>query len=163
MKILACFVIVALASVGSLAAQAHQHQEQEHARQMEHQDQGVRMGGMHSFQLSMLLEHHDELELTDDQVAQLTALEEATKQAVDEAHQPAQAAMQNLHNELMSENPNPESVRTFFTAHHTAMGNMQWIQLESVLEAMALLTPEQLATIKKAVQEHGGGMQHRER
>ena len=171
MRTIALVLVIGLLGRATLEAQAH-HQGQGPARG---QQQGM-MGGMGtmngmgmmgmmgpmvdfaSFAPGQILEHREHLELTDEQVTALTALRESSDRAVGDAHAPAHAAMQNLQQELEAEAPDLERVRQLFTAHQTAMGNVQLIRLEAAIEARALLTPEQRGMIKGMGMHGGSGM-----
>ena len=109
-----------------------------------------------------VLEMKSMLELSGDQEAKLTALQEAARKQSEDAHAPAHAAMQSLQKELDSGSPNLEAVKGYFMAHNAAMGNTQWIEVSTALQAMALLTEGQRKHVEAMGGEKGGmgGMQH---
>jgi hypothetical protein len=99
------------------------------------------------------------LELSADQEKKLASLAEYAKQAGENAHAPAMAAMKSLREELAKPAPDEEIVKGYLSAHATAEGNMQWIRLKAGMDAKALLSAGQ----RKHVEEHGvmknqGGM-----
>jgi Spy/CpxP family protein refolding chaperone len=185
MRAISLALVVGLIGAGSLQAQAH-HQGHGPGRE---QPQGMMgsmgaMGGMRmmggtgamdgmqmmgmmgpmaefaSFAPGQILAHREQLELSDEQATALAALQEKTDMAAEDAHAPAHAAMEGLRQELEAETPNTERVRQLFTAHQTAMGNVQLIRLEAAIEARTLLTPEQRGMIKGMGMHGGPGMPH---
>ncbi len=104
---------------------------------------GMMMGGAAPFAPAKLLDRRDQLGLSDDQVAQLTELDQATTATADQAHQPAHAAMQTLRAELAQPAPDTAKVHAYLNAHDTAMGNVMWIRIKAALAAKALLTDAQ--------------------
>ena len=101
-----------------------------------------------------LLEMKGMLELSSDQEAKLTALQDAARKESENAHAPAHAAMQSLQQEMTSAGPDLAKVEGYFKAHNMAMGNTQWIAVSTALQARAVLTDGQ----RKHVEEMGGGM-----
>lgn len=173
MRTVALALAIGLLGVGSLEAQGHQHGQAPGRGQ-----QPGMMGGMGmmegmgmlgmmgpmaelaSFAPARILEHRGPLELTGEQVTALTTLQEETKEATEDAHAPAHAAMEALQQELQGDAPDLDRVRQLFTAHQTAMGNVQLLRLEAALKAKALLTPEQRGIIKGLGMHDRPGMPH---
>jgi hypothetical protein len=116
------------------------------------------MAELSGFAPAQLLAHREQLELADDQIAKLSALQEKAEAAATQAHEPAHAAMTGLKNELTSQSPDMDAVRRLFEAHQTAMGNVQWAHAEAALEARKLLSPEQVGIVKGMRMRDGMGM-----
>jgi Spy/CpxP family protein refolding chaperone len=147
--------------------------------------QGMGMGGMHqgqggmqgqgmgmmvpgplrkymAFSPSKLLEMKAMLELSGDQEAKLTALQDAAKKQSEDAHAPAHAAMQSLQQEMTSASPDLAKVEGYFKAHNMAMGNTQWVAVSTALQARAVLTDGQRKHVEEMAGDMGGmgGMGH---
>lgn len=111
--------------------------------------QGMNMGmgpltrDLGPFAPSRLLGMADTLQLSVEQGERLAALVTESTAAEENAHAPAQAAMQQLRKLLTASTPDVPSMRALFQAHHTAMGNVQWIRAEAGLRAREVLTAEQ--------------------
>ncbi len=128
------------------------------------------MGSIMAFDPSHLLAAKDRLQLTEPQVARLTAIRDAGKKAETDAHQPAHAAMMSLRKELDSAKPDTSTVRQLFMAHSTGMANVMWARASTALQARAVLTDLQRGRVEgmaDAMQgeeqmEHDGmpGMEH---
>jgi len=118
------------------------------------------MGPLRGFAPAALLAHRAELELSDDQVSKLTALQQRADSAAAQAHMPAHAAMVGLQQALAAERPDVDEVRRLFEAHQTAMGNVQWANAEAALEARGLLTPVQYGMVRGMQMRDGVGMPH---
>lgn len=179
MRTVALALAIGLLGVGSLEAQEHQHGQAPGRGQQPGMMGGMgAMGGMGmmegmgmmgmmgpmaelaSFAPARILEHRGPLELTDEQVAALTTLQEETGKAAEDAHAPAHAAMEALQQEFKADAPDLDRVRQLFTAHQTAMGNVQLLRLEAALKAKTLLTPEQRGIVKGLGMHDGPGMPH---
>ena len=115
-----------------------------------------------AFAPAKLLEMKGMLELSGDQESRLTALQETAKKQSEDAHAPAHAAMQSLQKELAAGSPDMDAVKGYFMAHNTAMGNTQWIEVSTALQAMALLTDGQRKHVEEMASHQGGmgGMNH---
>ena len=134
------------------------------------QGQGMGMGMMvpgplrkfMAFAPAKLLEMKGMLELSGDQESRLTALQETAKKQSEDAHAPAHAAMQSLQKELAAGSPDMDAVKGYFMAHNTAMGNTQWIEVSTALQAMAVLTDGQRKHVEEMASHQGGmgGMNH---
>ncbi len=165
MRTVTCCILLGLVAAGGLSAQTRGQQGQGHGRQGS-MDGMMMMGPLAEFRPfapANLLEQVDRLGLSSDQVEHLTALADSAAQDLEYAHAPAHAAMQGLERELAVDAPDTASVRQLLAAHVTAMGNMQWVQLEAALEARGLLTAEQRTMVVQMSTEAPGGMQHRHR
>lgn len=166
MRIAILVSTAALVSAASLSGQMHRQRDQGPA-----EGPGVRMGAMmigplaryRQFEPEALLEHADRIGLDDAQRAQLGALQEAAAQSLEDAHAPAQAAMQGLRRELEAEVPDTAAVRQLLSAHMIAMGNMQWARLEAALQARDVLTDEQRTIVLSLITDTSDGMQRRHR
>jgi Spy/CpxP family protein refolding chaperone len=102
------------------------------------------------------------LELSSDQEAKLTALQDAARKESENAHAPAHAAMQSLQQEMTSAGPDLAKVEGYFKAHNMAMGNTQWIAVSTALQARAVLTDGQRKHVEERAGDMGGmgGMGH---
>jgi len=118
------------------------------------------MGPLRGFAPEALLAHREELELSDDQITKLTALQHRADSAAAQAHAPAHAAMAGLQQALASERPDVDDVRRLFEAHQTAMGKVQWAHAEAALEARGLLTPIQYGMVRGMQMRPGMAMPH---
>jgi Spy/CpxP family protein refolding chaperone len=109
-----------------------------------------------------LLEMKGMLELSSDQEAKLTALQDAARKESENAHAPAHAAMQSLQQEMTSAGPDLAKVEGYFKAHNMAMGNTQWIAVSTALQARAVLTDGQRKHVEEMAGDMGGmgGMGH---
>jgi Spy/CpxP family protein refolding chaperone len=112
-----------------------------------------------AFSPEHLLMHKDALHLTDQQVARLTALRDATKVS----HDAATAAMRT-HGELMATvmsatAPDTAQLKGHFQAMAAAMGQAHWAMISAAAQARALLTDVQRARVDgwADVMEHMGG------
>jgi hypothetical protein len=155
-RMLATGLAMLLAAVP--AAAQHQGHGQEQQGQMQGRMGGGMQGGMGplSGQLGRyapthLLKMKEMLTLTAEQVAELTAIQAAAKQAEDEAHAPAHAAGQSLRKAL-TDGADAATLKQYFQAHHTGMGNVQWARVEAAMQARAVLT--------EAQRGHVEGMKH---
>ena len=119
-----------------------------------------------AFSPEHLLMHKDALHLTDQQVARLTALGDATKTS----HDAAMGAMRT-HGELMATvmaaaAPDTAQLKGHFQALEAAMGQAHWAMISAAAQARALLTDVQRARVDgwADVMEHmdGPGMRMRE-
>ncbi|HSR16413.1 MAG TPA: hypothetical protein VLL51_11705 [Gemmatimonadales bacterium] len=115
-----------------------------------------------AFSPDKILGMKEMLELSADQEAKLTALQEASEQESEAAHAPAHAAMQSLQQEMTSASPDLAKVEGYFKAHNTAMGNTQWVEVSTALKARALLTEGQRKHMEEMGGHQGGmgGMHH---
>jgi Spy/CpxP family protein refolding chaperone len=95
-----------------------------------------------------LLPRKEALGLTADQVARLTALRDATTAAQDAAMSEARAHLEELQQAAEAASPDSGVVKTHFQAAHAAMGRAHWLSIRSAMEAKALLTAGQRATLK---------------
>ncbi len=95
-----------------------------------------------------LLPRKDALGLTADQVARLTALRDATTAAQDAAVSEARTHLEELQQAADAALPDSGVVKTHFQAAQAAMGRARWLSIRSAMEAKALLTPAQRATLK---------------
>ena len=131
-----------------------------------HQGMGMMMPGpvrkYLAFAPEKILGMKEMLELSADQEAKLTALQEASKKESEAAHAPAHAAMQSLQKELAAASPDMAAVKGFFMAHNAAMGNTQWVEISTALQARALLTEGQRKHMEEMGSHMGGmdGMRH---
>lgn len=161
MRSIMTLALVAVLSAPA-AAQSHDGHQMVQPKAGEQQGRGMQGGGMGpqlpgplqrygAFAPAKVLEMKAMLELGTDQVAAITALVASSQAAGDAAHEPAMAAMQSLRAELAKPSPDKEAIRRSLVAHATAMGNMQWAQLDAALQVEALLTPSQ----RKHVEEMG--------
>lgn len=171
---------VILAMAGALlavpAAAQHEGHGQQQQNQMQMQmrmgqgggggggeDHGAFMGPLRSlaaFAPATLLEHGEHLGLTEAQKTALTGIKETAAKDAETAHAPAHAAMMSLRKALDAGEKDLEVLGSYYAAHHTAMGNSQWVQVRAALQARAVLTAEQV----KMIGEHhpdGGGMRHK--
>lgn len=170
MRHAAAVITILALSASPLLAQGHEgHGQQQQQRQgMGMMGQGgMQMGGgegpmgvltarFGAYAPAAVLAMKDHLSLTVTQLEQLTAMAEAEKTALADAHQPAHAAHMELRKLEGAESPDLDAMRQFFMAHHTAEGNMQWVRVTFALRARAVLTPAQRAH----VQQMGGGAAH---
>lgn len=169
---------VLLAMAGALLAMpaaAQQHEGHGQQQQQQHMQMQMRMGQgggedhgafmgplrtLAAFAPAALLEHGEHLGLTEAQKTALTGIRETAARDAETAHAPAHAAMMSLRKALEAGETDLEVLGSFYAAHHTAMGNTQWVQVRAALQARAVLTAEQV----KMISEHhpqGGGMQHK--
>ncbi|HEX9164439.1 MAG TPA: hypothetical protein VF862_00910 [Gemmatimonadales bacterium] len=159
MRRLISAALVAVLMAPAAQAQQHQHgqpQGQGQKPQMGQHQMGGMQGGMQMggglpgplrslapYAPDHILKMKEMLELSADQEKQLTTLAEWAKQAGEQAHAPAEAAMQGLRTEMGKPAPDQDAMRSYVVAHATAMGNMQWVRAEAALKAKALLTESQ--------------------
>jgi Spy/CpxP family protein refolding chaperone len=95
-----------------------------------------------------LLPRKDALGLTADQVARLTALRDATTAAQDAAMSEARTHLEELERAADATPPDSGLVKTHFQAAQAAMGRAHWLSIRSSMDAKALLTAAQRATLK---------------
>lgn len=165
-------MILALAAALTVPAAAQSHEGHQMGQRPAAQTPrgGMQMGGMQmggealpgpvrrygAFAPAKVLEMKAMLSLSAEQETAISALAASSKQAGDLAHEPAMTAMRNLRAEMNKATPDKGAIRQFLVAHATAMGNMQWAQLDAAMQAEALLTPAQ----RKHVEEMGSGSGH---
>ncbi len=147
--------LVLVAGVTPVMAQQHQHkttpppagEHQMPAGMMMGQGMNMGMGpltrDLGPYAPSRLLGMADTLRLSAEQVNHLTTLATESKAAEENAHAPAHAAMQQLRKVLAVDSPDIPTLQALFQAHHTAMGNVQWVRAEAALKAREMLTAEQ--------------------
>ena len=120
--------------------------------------QGMMGGGILrsvlNFAPDALLKHAEHLNLTSDQVSQLTALKEESQKAVQQAHEPARAAHMSLNQALKDTPDDTTAIRGYFRAHQEAESNMQWLRASAAFRARALLTAEQRKMIESMEKSH---------
>ncbi len=155
MRIPVCVAtLLVVAGVAPVMAQQHRHQGAPAGTESQRPGEGMMGQGMNmgmgpltrdlgSYAPSRLLGMADTLQLSAEQVEHLTTLVTESTAAEEHAHAPAHAAMQQLRKLLAAGAPDIPTMRALFQAHHTAMGNVQWIRAEAGLKARAFLTPEQ--------------------
>jgi len=160
--ITASFCAMALFTTPALAQ--HQHGQQGMPAGQQHGAMGgdMMMGGLGgtmmgplsaqlgAFAPAALLDRQKDLELTPAQVTRLEAIRDHAAQESEQVHAPAHAAMQSLRTEMASPSPDLEKVKALFQAHHTAMGNTQWVAVQAAVDARAVLTPEQVTKASAA-------------
>jgi Spy/CpxP family protein refolding chaperone len=124
---------------------------------------GPMMRGM-GFNPANLLMHKDALNLTDQQVAKLTALRDAAKTAQDAAMAEAKTHMGELQQAFQANAPDTAALRHHFLAAHAAMGNAHFAQLRAAAQAKALLTDTQRGRVEgwMDAMEQMGSMMRRE-
>jgi Spy/CpxP family protein refolding chaperone len=121
--------------------------------------QGMMGGGILrsvlTFAPDALLKHAEHLNLTSDQVSQLTALKEESQKVVQQAHEPARAAHMSLNQALKETPDDTTAIRGYFKAHQEAESNMQWLRASAAFRARALLTADQRKMIESMASEPG--------
>jgi Spy/CpxP family protein refolding chaperone len=154
--------ILGVATALALAAAPALAQHQEHGTGQPLGMQGMQgmqddMAAMHlkAFQPDQLLAKQADLKLTVDQVTRLERIAADAKSKQDQAKTAHEQHKQQLMEALMADTPSTDAVGAHFRAAHEAMGAAHWAELESGLAAMAVLTPEQRATVKSS----GHGME----
>jgi Spy/CpxP family protein refolding chaperone len=90
-----------------------------------------------------LLMRKDDLHLSAQQVARLTAIRDAAKTAHEAAQAEAKAHMGALGQAMQANAPDTSSVRVHFQAAHAAMGQAHLTMLTAAAQAKAVLTDEQ--------------------
>jgi hypothetical protein len=95
-----------------------------------------------------LLAHKDALALTSDQVARLTLLRDATKQAQEAALADAAHHLQELRAAADAPTADTATWKIHFQAAHAAMGKAHWLALASVAQAKPVLTDDQRSKVK---------------
>jgi hypothetical protein len=90
-----------------------------------------------------LLMRKDDLHLSPEQVARLTAIRDAAKPEHDAAQADAKAHMGALGQAMQASAPDTASVRLHFRAAHAAMGQAHLTMLTAAAQAKAVLTDEQ--------------------
>ena len=93
-----------------------------------------------------LLMMQDSLKLTPAQVTALTSLRDRSKAAHDAA-----LAAAKPHLDAMAQASDSAAVKEHFTAAHDAMGKAHWAELSAALQAQALLSAPQRATVQAMV------------
>lgn len=145
-------LLLALSAVA--APMAAQEKPMQHKEEM-----GGMMGGfgilkpIQPFAPDALLKHGDHLKLTPDQVARLTRLRDQSAQAVKEAHHSAHEAHMSLNQTLENSPDDTTALRRYFLEHHNGEGNMQWLRVSAALQARAILTADQRATVESMAKE----------
>lgn len=154
-----------LLAVLAAPAAAQSHEGHQMGQPPAGQQGGMMQGGMMGGQLpgpvrrygglapAKVLEMKAMLGLSAEQETAITALAASSKQAGDDAHAPAMAAMRSLREEMAKPAPDKAAIRQYLVAHATAEGNMQWAELDAAMQVEALLTPAQ----RKHVEEMGSG------
>jgi hypothetical protein len=96
-----------------------------------------------------LLARKDSLSLTPQQIARLTALQDAAKTAHDQAAADAKTHMDALAQALNAASPDTSVVKEHFQEAHAAMGKAHWAMLAAAAQARGVLTDEQRTRVDR--------------
>lgn len=99
--------------------------------------------GMGGLGLGALLRFREQLELTDEQVSRLEALEEPLRQAHEEAQKTIQEHQRQLREAWQADEPDRNAIRSHMQAIMEAQQAAQLAALDAMLGARAVLTDEQ--------------------
>jgi hypothetical protein len=114
-----------------------------------------------AFTPAQLLERKDSLQLTAQQVTQLTQLRDESKRAhdaaADEAKKHRDALLQAL------QGTDSAAVRSHFQGMHQAMGDAHWSMLRAVSRARGVLTEAQRARVAESAKHREGSAKHEHR
>jgi Spy/CpxP family protein refolding chaperone len=146
--------ILALLAFAALPLAAQQpgmmgrdHQMMPHMMQMQ-QMMAPMMRAM-AFTPDHLLARKDSLNLTQQQITRLTALQDAARTAHDAAAKDARAHMEAIAEAFKAASPDSAALRTHFQAAHEGMGKAHWVMLAAAAQARAVLTPEQRGRVEQ--------------
>lgn len=90
-----------------------------------------------------LLQNQSALELTEDQVSQLTALSTASAAAREQGRARLVSQRAQMVEVLTADNPDPQLVRQHYDAAQSALSELGWMGIDHTLQARALLTEAQ--------------------
>ncbi len=94
-----------------------------------------------------LLQRADELGLTEAQIADLRRLDDQLAAVRNEAQEQHHRARQNLTDAVSTNDPDLDVTSAAFWAAHAAMGRLHWIEIETGLKSMDVLTQEQRSIV----------------
>ena len=147
---LAVAAVLVVGTAGVLTAQQHRHGQQQdmqgRMQQMQQGQQGehmMMMGRLGAFSPERLLARKDDLQLSDQQVAQLTTLQEQTAATVAQATESHDTHRAQLMEAMAAESVDRNAVLSHMEAAHAAMGTVRRTELQSLFQAMEILTAEQ--------------------
>lgn len=129
--------------------------------QMPQRGPGMRggMGPASGAMPQMLLRQRTRLELTDEQVTRLEALSEQVSTASREAMLAVRSQRAQLAEALGAESVDLNEVRAHFDSARVAETRMEWLRIETGVQATQVLTDEQRAMVRDRAGRWGqGGM-----
>ena len=108
-----------------------------------------------AYEPQQLLAHKDSLQLTNDQLTRLTAIQNSAKSAHEAAANDMKAHMDALNQAFQTAAPDTSALRTHFDAAHAAMGKAHWAMLSAAAQARAVLTDAQRSKVDSWVNMMG--------
>lgn len=136
--------LLAVTASGALAQRGRLPRDQ--GPQMRERGPAAMMAGSRGqgvFSPGRLLANQSRLELTDDQVSQLTDLRGAAVTAQQQGRASLVSQRAQMAEALAADNPDPQVVRQHYDAAQSALHELGWVGVNNALQARALLTDEQ--------------------
>jgi len=123
--------------------------------------EGMMGGPLSVFAPSALLDKRDTLKLSAEQVSQLERIQADAKARHDQAMASHDQHRQQMMEALQAPAPDAQAVHAHFQGAHDSMGAAHWAEMDAALQAIAVLTDDQRATVRSWVPSGGGMMRNR--
>lgn len=168
MKTLAVTTFAALISLGSFSSGsfAADSEHAQHESQSQSAGEGMQGGAMHAKMMQhmmmmhekaesghkgyaeIVLQHIDELKLTDEQIGKITRIHQQNQQKITDIVKRAKESMTAAHSAFLNPAADEASIRKAAQEHTAAFNELVETALKSRNAINALLTPEQLQKLK---------------
>ena len=123
-----------------------------HEMMMEHMQE--MHGPRHKGYAEVVLQHMDDLKLSDEQIGKITRIHQSNQKAVEELGKKVRESMKSAHELFLSPSSDEATIRKAAKEHTAAFDELVETALKSRNAINALLTPEQLQKLKSLKAEH---------
>lgn len=111
-------------------------------------------GARHKGYAQVVLQHTNELKLSDEQIGKITRLHQETQQKVEEINKKLHETMRKTHETFLNPVSDEEAIRKLAKEHAAAFDELVETTLKARNAINAALTPEQLQILKSAKTKH---------